>query len=416
MIELFNLGYFIYILIAVAVFFLLFFILRKRTKKTQYITLLVILFCNLALHFLKLCFEPYRSGLPETIRKVTFENICAVSTLVFPFIFLTKKKSVLHDFMFFIGVFGGLGALLYPAEALGKEAITFDTIRFYLCHMSLCIVPLLSAIFNIHRPRLKNVWYIPLLFFVYEIVIFINEIILIKLNFVSSTLSEFFDRDIRNSSFIFGPLSSFDSLGFLFEPLVPSIFKSDFLGINNGTPFYFPILWMVFPVLIYFPIAYLIITSPFTIYDFVKSRKAKKLYTKKAGCIIVDVENKKIGMIYRKERNDFEFAKGHVENGESFEHCAVRETAEETKRDVEIVTSIKPYSFIYSTPSGEKCFCKIYVSIDKGKSDNDSPETHDLKWVELSEVEKTLSYENLKIMWNRLKPKIKKILKQKKHS
>ena len=42
----------------------------------------------------------------------------------------------------------------------------------------------------------------------------------------------------------------------------------------------------------------------------------------KAGCILVDTKNKKIGLIYRSNRNDYSFPKGHKENGESLvEYC-----------------------------------------------------------------------------------------------
>lgn len=271
-----NLYYFLYILIAVIYAVVLYFCLKNRKKQTQHKVLLIILFLNLGLHFLKLAFEPYRSGLPGTIRKVTFENICAVSTLLFPFIFISKKQTVLHDYMFFIGVCGGLGALLFPTEAIGKFPFAFDTIRFYICHMNLIIIPVISAILGLYRPRIRKFWAIPLLFMAHLLIIFINELMLMRIGWVEGDLSTLLDRNYRNNSFIFGLTSDFDAVGFLIDPLVPWFFKTDIFGINQGVPFYTPILWMVIPLWIYFPIVYAILTSPFWITDLVRQNRNKK--------------------------------------------------------------------------------------------------------------------------------------------
>lgn len=128
--------------------------------------------------------------------------------------------------------------------------------------------------------------------------------------------------------------------------------------------------------------------------------------TIKAGCILVDVKHKKIGLIYRDKFNDYSFPKGHLEQNETIEECAIRETAEETKRDCKIVSQIKPDIQKYTTPRGEKCACYMYVAVDSGASDNASTDTHDLVWVKMEDVEQKLSYENLKILWNKKFPEI----------
>ena len=58
----------------------------------------------------------------------------------------------------------------------------------------------------------------------------------------------------------------------------------------------------------------------------------------KAGCILINKETRKIALIYRDYRNDYSFPKGHIEEGESLVECAIRETEEEIKRKVKLVS------------------------------------------------------------------------------
>ena len=38
---------------------------------------------------------------------------------------------------------------------------------------------------------------------------------------------------------------------------------------------------------------------------------------KKAGCILLDLKNKKVALVYRENLKDFSFPKGHLEENES---------------------------------------------------------------------------------------------------
>ena len=58
----------------------------------------------------------------------------------------------------------------------------------------------------------------------------------------------------------------------------------------------------------------------------------------KAGTVLVDLKNKKVGLVYRTRPQDYSFPKGHIENGETAEECALRETEEETGRKAETQT------------------------------------------------------------------------------
>ena len=128
----------------------------------------------------------------------------------------------------------------------------------------------------------------------------------------------------------------------------------------------------------------------------------------KAGCILLDLEKKKIALVYRERQNDYSFPKGHLEEGESLIECAIRETSEETKRDC-IILNEQPISCDeYITPNGEAVIVYYYVSKNIGFSNNKSTETHSTIWVDFDEVYDKLTYSNSKKLWINIKDKISK--------
>ncbi len=260
-----NAFYFMYIGIAVEYIAVLWLALRKCSKKTAHIVLLVILLLNFSLHFIKQAFVPYVNNHPQSWRRSTVENLCAVSTVFFPFIYLIKKQNILHDFVYFIGVCGGLAALLYPSETIGQSAFAFDTIRFYICHTNLVTVPLLAAILGVYRPRLSRCWAIPVLFLLWETVICLNEYFLIGVGLVDAKFADLLDPAFRNSSFPFGVRPEFAWAKKLFDPFVPEFLRTDAFGLNGGEDFYFPVLWLVGPAFVYLTPIYIILSSPFWI-------------------------------------------------------------------------------------------------------------------------------------------------------
>ena len=133
------------------------------------------------------------------------------------------------------------------------------------------------------------------------------------------------------------------------------------------------------------------------------------MITKKAGVVLFNPQNHKIALVYRDKQNDYSFPKGHLEANETLPECAIRETAEETKRDCKLVSDKEIGMIRYESPR-ESCEVYMYLAEDIGHSDNTSPEVHDLKWVNWADVEGLLTYQNLKGFWNKVKESVKSYL------
>lgn len=70
---------------------------------------------------------------------------------------------------------------------------------------------------------------------------------------------------------------------------------------------------------------------------YLNSKRGRKFMSivKKAGCILINMKNKKIALVLRK--GEYSFPKGHLEEMETIKECAKRETIEETGHEVEIL-------------------------------------------------------------------------------
>ena len=237
-----SLFWYIYLLLCIGLFLGLYFGLRKKSKKVQYWVLFGFLALNFALHFLKLALPYYSDkGFPAVIRKSTFENICAVSTMIFPFIFINKKAKVMKDYMFYMGCVSGIAGCVAPLPTIGLPFYHPEVIRCYVCHAGIWIVPLLMVIFGFHKLDYRRIWKVIFVYFGVLALIMVNELILIRLGWVETgSLEEFFDPGDRDMGYAVGLPAGAEGVAKLILWLTPKAWKDP----------YVPILWQFFPMLI----------------------------------------------------------------------------------------------------------------------------------------------------------------------
>lgn len=269
MIEIGNIYYFLYMIISIILIVISLLFINKFNPKVQKRIIFCILLSGFIVNIIKIFTEKYFNDLPSSLRKITFENICAVSTIIFPFVFLSKNQKW-KDYLYCFGIFGGAGCILFPNPVIGEKAFAFDTFRCYYCHLVLILGALLMVKCGFHKLNYHKLWKVPFTFFTVLCIILLNEILLMSIGFVEPDINLFFDRSYRNSSFIFGPTPAFDKIKPIIDIFVPRIFRIVQFGPLKGEEIYLPIIWMLLPATLIIYLLGFIIYIPFE-YEHIKN-------------------------------------------------------------------------------------------------------------------------------------------------
>lgn len=128
--------------------------------------------------------------------------------------------------------------------------------------------------------------------------------------------------------------------------------------------------------------------------------KYSNMKQEKSCGAIVELDEK-ILIIQQKKSGTFGFPKGHMLPGETETETAIREVKEETNIDIEVFKD-KRYSLSYIQNGNINKEVVYFLAVPKKdfKLSKQEAEISNIFWIDKEKVSDTLTYENLKNIWN----------------
>ena len=121
---------------------------------------------------------------------------------------------------------------------------------------------------------------------------------------------------------------------------------------------------------------------------------------KSCGCVVFN--NGKV-LVEKSLSGFYGFPKGHIENGETDEECAIRETFEETGISARVDSSSK-FSISYLVHDVVPKEVIYFISYLNGSDviSIQEEEVSEACWVPIDEVRDILSFDNLRELWDKI--------------
>ncbi len=259
--------YFLIIAVCAAICSALWFLLKNKSERTKNILLFVLALLNVLQHLLKHVIYPHLRGQGFGLTNTAY-NVCAILILLTPAALLAKK-GVGQQFISFVGVFGGAGAILLPVWFVGETVFQWEYLRYFICHLLLLLTSLLPILWGMRKPDWRDFWKAVPLFFVLLCAILLNDIIVlcVQRDFTPETL---YARLYELNPFgMMHPMGHFNWLDRLLVALTPSCFLP-----TEAHPYYTPVLWCAIPLAIGVALIALVIFCSFDRKAFISDCKS----------------------------------------------------------------------------------------------------------------------------------------------
>ena len=258
----FDIFYFIAIFGMVVLAVLSGWLCKKKGPEFTHRFVLVLVWVNFAIHFLKQFTPFYIDRWPYSLATSGVPNLCAFFVLFGPLMYLSKNK-YFRDYFFYIGILSGVLVFLWPTTAVEVTypdgtpvdgvAYVLECIRFYLCHLLILVPPICMVAGGLHKLEFRRLWSIPLCFGFVLFVIGVHCVICGPVLRLPEYASEWFGPSGlfgrgsvypgSNESMQFGPQAKFDKtiLGSLYPFWFPYLLSYNI----DGVTYFVPVLWMI---------------------------------------------------------------------------------------------------------------------------------------------------------------------------
>jgi 8-oxo-dGTP pyrophosphatase MutT (NUDIX family) len=128
---------------------------------------------------------------------------------------------------------------------------------------------------------------------------------------------------------------------------------------------------------------------------------------KEVSCGTIIIKNKSV-LLIRQNQGHISFPKGHVEEGETHQETALRETYEETGIKAKIISN-KEYIVNYDTKEGINKNVIFFLAevLEDGDMHPQECEIREVFWTPIDDAAELLTYDNMKNLWLEIRNDLK---------